>query len=126
MKKRLMALLVCVMLLVMVIPSVANAQGNTPAPVRSVVMSNSGYTNAQFKLLERMVATANRQIEFAVKIAKLTPWNDVSWLLNFVDSITAPVFAYANSIGALVVCEYTAYYIDGQNVMVDPLRVIPL
>ncbi|MEN6634521.1 MAG: hypothetical protein ABFC56_01585 [Clostridiaceae bacterium] len=89
-------------------------------------MSYSGYTNAQFKLLERMVATANRQIEFAVKIAKLTPWNDVSWLLNFVDSITAPVFAYANSIGALVVCEYTAYYIDGQNVMVDPLRVIPL
>lgn len=73
-----------------------------------------------------MVATANRQIEIAVKFAQLTPWNDVAWLQNLVESITAPVFAYANAIGAVVVCEYTAYYIDGQYVMVDPLRVIPL
>ena len=126
MKKRLMALVICVMLLVMVSPSVANAAGNDPAPVRAVTALNARYTNAQFAILERMVATANRQIAFAVKIAQFTPWNDVSWLLNLVDSIVAPVFAYANSIGAVVVCEYTAYYIDGQYVLVDPLRVIPL
>ncbi|MEA4914625.1 MAG: hypothetical protein VB061_08655 [Christensenella sp.] len=126
MKKRLMALVICVMLLVMVIPSVANAAGNDPAPVRAVTLLNTRYTNAQFAILERMVTAANRQIEIAVKIAQFTPWNDVSWLLNLVDSIVAPVFAYANSIGAIVVCEYTTYYIDGQYVLVDPLRVIPL
>ena len=126
MKKRLMALLVCVLLLVMVIPSVANAQGNDPSPVKSFTISSARYSGAEFKALERMVATANRQIAVAVKFAQLTPWNDVAWLQNLVESITAPVFAYANAIGAVVVCEYTAYYIDGQNVMVDPLRVIPL
>ena len=126
MKKRLMALLVCVMLLVMAIPAVANAQGNDPAPVSVASSMYARYTGAQLAVLERMVATANRQIEIAVKFAQMTPWNDIAWLQNLVESITAPVFAYANAIGAVVVCEYTAYYIDGQYVMVDPLRVIPL
>ena len=122
MKKRLMALLVCVLLLVMVIPGIANAQGNDAAPALTSVR----YSGAEFRVLVRMVATANRQIEIAVKFAQLTPWNDISWLQNFVDGITAPVFAYAKAIGAVVVCEYTTYYIDGQYVLVDPLRVIPL
>lgn len=126
MKKRLMALLICVLLLVMVIPGVANAEGNNAAPINAVSIYHARYTDAQFKILERMVANANRQIEIAVKFAQLTPWNDVAWLLDLVDSIVAPVFAYANSIGAVVVCEYTSYYIDGQYVLVDPLRVIPL
>ena len=126
MKKRWMALLICVMLLVMVIPGVANAQGNGASPVAAVSARFTRYSDAQFAALERMVASANRQIEIAVKFAQLTPWNDVPWLLKLVDGIVAPVFAYAKSIGAVVVCEYTTYYIDGQNVLVDPLRVIPL
>lgn len=126
MKKRLMALLICVLLLVMVIPGVANAQGNDASGISAVSMRYARYNDAQFKVLERMVDAANRQIAIAVKFAQLTPWNDVSWLLSVVDSIVAPVFAYANSIGAVVVCEYTTYYIDGQYVLVDPLRVIPL
>jgi len=126
MKKRLMALLICVLLLVMVIPGVANAQGNDASPVSAISVRQAHYSNVQLKTLERMVAVANRQIEIAVKFAQLTPWNDVAWLLNFVQSIVSPVFAYANAIGAVVVCEYTTYYIDGQNVLVDPLRVIPL
>ena len=126
MKKRLMAILVCVLLLVMMIPGVASAKGNNAAPFNTTSSYHTRYTDAQFKILERMVANANRQIEIAVKFAQLTPWNDVAWLLDLVDSIVAPVFAYANSIGAVVVCEYTSYYIDGQYVLVDPLRVIPL
>lgn len=126
MKKKLMALLVCVLLLVMVIPGVANAQGNDSAPISAVSVFHARYSEAQFAVLERMVDTANRQIEIAVKFAQLTPWNDIAWLQNLVESIVAPVFAYANSIGAVVVCEYTTYYIDGQYVLVDPLRVIPL
>jgi hypothetical protein len=126
MKKRMIALLICVLLLVMLIPGVANARGND-GPRASVVSARvARYNDAQFRILERMVATANRQIEIAVKFAQMTPWNDVPWLLAFVDSVVARVFAYANSIGAVVVCEYTTYYIDGQYVLIDPLRVIPL
>ncbi len=126
MKKRLMALLICVMLLVMVIPGVASAKGNDAPGLSAVSMRVARYNDAQFKVLERMVTAANRQIEIAVKFAQLTPWNDIAWLLDLVDSIVAPVFAFAKSIGAVVVCEYTTYYIDGQYVLVDPLRVIPL
>ena len=126
MKKRLMSVLICVLLLVMIIPGVANAEGNYGAPRATVSGLHTRYTDAQFKVLERMVDTANRQIALAVKFAQFTPWNDVAWLQRTVNSIVAPVFAYAKSIGAVVVCEYTTYYIDGQYVLVDPLRVIPL
>ena len=126
MKKRLMSVLICVLLLVMIIPGVANAEGNYGAPRATVSGLHTRYTGAQLKVLERMVATANRQIELAVKFAQLTPWNDVAWLQSTVNAIVAPVFAYAKSIGAIVVCEYTSYYIDGQTVMVDPLRIIRL
>ncbi len=126
MKKRWMALLICVLLLVMMVPGIANAQGNDTAPVNAVSVQHARYSAAQFRSLERMVDTANRQIALAVKFAQFTPWNDVAWLQRTVNSIVAPVFAYAKSIGAVVVCEYTTYYIDGQYVLVDPLRVIPL
>lgn len=126
MKKRWMALLICVLLLVMMVPGIANAQGNDSAPVSAVSIRYARYSAAQFKVLERMVDAANRQITLAVKFAQLTPWNDIAWLQKTVNTIVAPVFAYAKSIGAVVVCEYTTYYIDGQYVLVDPLRVIPL
>lgn len=126
MKKRLMALLVCVLLLVMVIPGVANAEEIDAVAVSAVSADQDKYTDAEFAALERMVDSANRQIEKAVKTAQRTAENDVQELLAQVEAIVAPVFAYADSIGAVVVCEYTTYYIDGQYVLVDPLRVIPL
>lgn len=78
----------------------------------------------QLKKLEQMVDKANRDIEKAVRTAQKTPYNDIDWLQARVAAITAPVFAYAESIGAEVECSYTTYYIDGQYVDVDPLRVI--
>lgn len=126
MKKRLMSVLICVLLLVMIIPGVANAEGNYGSQRVTVSGLYTRYTDAQFKVLERMVDQANKQIVRAVKIAQLTPWNDVPQLLATVDTIVAGVRAYANSIGAVVVCEYTSYYIDGQTVLVDPLRIIRL
>ena len=126
MKKRLMSVLICVLLLVMIIPGVANAEGNYGAPRATVSGLHTRYTDVQFKVLERMVDQANKQIAREVKIAQRTPWNDVPQLLASVDTIVAGVKAYANSIGAVVVCEYTSYYIDGQTVMVDPLRIIRL
>ncbi|MCE5188122.1 MAG: hypothetical protein LLF75_02900 [Eubacteriales bacterium] len=124
MKKRILSILVLVMLLVMLIPNVANAAGNGVAvPVAGKVQP---YSDEQFAQLEKMVNKANMKIENAVKNAQNTPFDDVAGLLAYVDGIVADVMAYANSIGAIVVCEYTLYNIDGQNVMIDPLRIIPL
>ena len=56
--------------------------------------------------------------------AQSTPQNDVKWLLRQVDQIVAEVMAYADEIGATVECVYVAYEIDGQLVLIDPLRVV--
>ncbi len=125
MKRKILSILICVMLLVLLIPGVASARGND-AGLQQTAGLVQRYSNAQFKRLELMVERTNRQIELAVKFAQITPWNDVPRLLAFVDASVAEVMAYANSIGAVVVCEYTTYYIDGQSVLIDPLRVIPL
>ncbi len=113
MKKRLISILICVLILVMAIPGLALADQGT-------------YTDEQFDKLVKMVDKANDKIVKAVEKAQQTPEDDVNELLATVDAIVADVLAYANSIGATVVCEYTEYYIDGQYVLIDPLRIIPL
>ena len=120
MKRKILSVLVLVMLLVMLIPSVANAQGN------GVAVSAKPYSSSEFAKLERMVEKANKQIAQAVKKAQNTPFDDVAELLAYVDGVVSEVVSYANSVGATVVCEYTPYVVDGQTVMIDPLRVIPL
>ncbi|MBO2516192.1 MAG: hypothetical protein CW338_02805 [Clostridiales bacterium] len=89
----------------------------------SVAMAE-GPSKAQMKTLETMVKAANKSIKSAVKIAQKTPYNDVPWLLAYVDGVAFGVKVYAKSIGATVVCDYEYYVIDGQRVAVDPLRVI--
>ena len=81
-------------------------------------------TKAELQRLYTMVDAANLAIEVAVRLAQLTPYNDIAQLQVAVACITAPVFLYAEKIGAEVVCEYTAYKIDGQTVLIDPLRVV--
>ena len=81
-------------------------------------------TDAELQRLYTMVEAANLAIEVAVRLAQLTPYNDIAQLQVAVACITAPVFLYAERIGAEVVCEYTAYNIDGQVVLIDPLRVV--
>lgn len=83
-------------------------------------------TQEEIATLNLMVEAANLTIEGLVKVAQLTPYNDVPYLLYAVDCIVAPVFAYGEEIGVEVVCEYTEYVIDGQIVLIDPLRVINL
>ncbi len=124
MKKRLMSILICVLLLVMIIPGIANAEGaDDPALATE---STATYTDQQLRILIKKVDLANSKIENAVLKAQLTPEDDVAQLLATVDGIVAGVMDYANTIGAIVVCEYTTYYIDGQYVLIDPLRIIPL
>ena len=129
MRKKTLCILISVMFLILMLPGVASAKGNTNAyaagRVQVGVVQNSHCTQVQLKKLEKMVAAANYKIELAVKIAQITPWNDVPQLLAKVDEIVAEVYAYANAIGVRVVCEYVRYYVDGQYVLIDPLRVIP-
>lgn len=76
------------------------------------------------KALFAMVDAANLAVKAQVKIAQGTPYDDVEWLLASTKATVAPVFAYAKLIGATVECEYDYYWVDGQWVAVDPLKVI--
>lgn len=77
------------------------------------------------KLCE-MVDKANEKIESYVEHAQETEKNDIDWLQKKVDNVVEPVMKYAEKIGATVECEMTEYKIDGQTVLVDPLKVINL
>lgn len=127
MGKRLLSALICFILVMAMIPAASYAMGNGTgtARVELQVHRNAGLTLEGLKL-QLMVELANREIVRLVKKAQATPWNDVPELLAKVDAIAARVFAYAQSIGAEVVCEYVEYYIDGQYVLIDPLRVVRL
>lgn len=136
MMKKFWSMLVAVVLLLTVLSSAAlaeigpKAHGPKAHDPKEVKVEEKADKKAdkqaekELKQLQKMVDKANRDIEKAVRTAQKTPHNDIDWLLARVDAITAPVFAYAESIGAQVECTYTTYYIDGQYVDVDPLRVI--
>lgn len=95
-------------------------------PISASAATTEQPTDKEVVTLVVMVEAANFAIKGLVKVAQYTPYNDVALLLYAVDRIVEPVFAYGEKIGAEVICEYTAYEIDGQTVMVDPLRVINL
>lgn len=76
--------------------------------------------------LIKRVDQANAKIEQYVLIAKMTPYNDVPWLLHKINQTVKPVMDYAARIGATVVCEIRNEYIDGQWVEIDPLHVVNL
>ena len=126
MKRFTICLLAALMAAVLLLPVSAQAMAGAPAESQAAAYSGEvRYCTAyQARLLYRMVDDANRTVEYMVKQAQRTPYNDVWWLLIKVQLVTAPVFLYAERIGAVVVCEYVEYYIDGQYVMVDPLRVV--
>ena len=119
MKKIALILVVALLFSVVVLPISASAA----SPKADVVAAQKG-SSLQVVALYAMVYAANESIELAVRLAQLTPYNDVAALLRAVDAISSGVKAYAASIGAEVACEYTEYVVDGQLVLIDPLRVI--
>ena len=125
MSKKVLSILLVVMLVILMLPGVASAKGNGPE-LKAVAKAGHHENGNQLKKLEKMVDKANDEIARAVAKAQRTPENDVAELLVKIDQIVAEVSAYANSIGYGLTCDYVTYEIDGQLVMIDPLRIIPL
>lgn len=102
-----------------------NGNGNGNGGALNPEHGNCNNPSAYNKL-ERMVSRANAKIEALVSYAQSTPEDDVDWLIEETNAVAAEVVAYAESIGATVECSYTTYYVDGQYVEIDPLRVVDL
>lgn len=146
MSKRILSTLISILMVLVLLPGIANAKGNGKGNGnnghqygRTVEEQYKGGAKRvklevkaakaqgkEFAKLEKMVDKANKKVEQLVKKAQKTPQNDVEWLLNEVDKVVGEVFAYAKRIGATVVCEYTEYCVDGQYVLIDPIRIIRL
>jgi len=129
MKKNIVCILLSIIIVMVAIPTCASAavkdgscNGNSVQYCTTVSTSVSDAVKTL--KLRAMVLSANLQIKALVKVAQATPYDDVDWLLARIENIVAPVFAYAESIGATVVCEYEQVVIDGRTVLIDPLKVI--
>lgn len=131
MKKKLISIILCLVLALSILPVsglavqtdkyVPNHINHPACPHSFFSVSTEDF---QMQVLEFMVYAANAKIEMYVMHAQMTPCNDVDRLLRQVDRTVAPVFAYADMIGATVVCEYVEYTVDGQTVLIDPIRVV--
>ena len=125
MKRTLAFLPAASMLLAFALPAVSFAASPGDVPVAGTAGLIGWFVDAAKVLkLRLMVSVANARIDALVRYAQSTPQNDVKWLLQQVDQIVAEIMAYADEIGATVECVYVAYEIDGQLVLIDPLRVV--
>ena len=143
MSRKVMCILVSLVLALFLIPGAAGAVGYD-APLASAggvygyshgydgelditVIPGGGQTqDPAYQRLVYNAHMANVEIGLLVLYCQLTPWNDVEWLLAQVDCIVGDICRQASAIGARVICEYTEYYIDGQYVLIDPIRVVRL
>jgi len=73
---------------------------------------------------ERIVAQANEKIEDLVAHAQSTKKDDVAKLLDQVDKLVEKTRKQVAKLGYEVECTYTEYVVDGQTILIDPLRVI--
>ncbi len=135
-RTRILVVILCVLMLVMALPlgsaaakgsdngkGSGNGYGYSRGSDNGRGNGKGGDRRAE-ATLDQMVEAANAKIEKLVAYAQSTPQNDVKWLLKQVDKTVNPVFRYARKIGAVVICTYTEYYIDGQYVLIDPLKVV--
>jgi hypothetical protein len=126
MKKAVKYILVVLVIVSMLGTMAMAVNANAAKQYSAYVNGEWTITRAESARLNAMIDAANLKILILVKIAQLTPWNDVKWLLAQVDAIIADVKDYAASIGVAVGCVYTDYYIDGQWVSIDPVIYLPI
>ncbi len=79
---------------------------------------------ANLIMAELLVAQANIRIELLVAQAQRTKKDDVAMLLTQVNRIVETTTKQVARLGYSVECTYTEYVVDGQVVLIDPLRVI--
>lgn len=85
--------------------------------------SNASY-HAYLAQAERLVRDCNKSVERLVRAAQLTPYNDVAALVASTDFLIYTTTLAVHAIGFEVECTYVEYIVDGQPVLIDPLRVI--
>ena len=73
---------------------------------------------------EKLVRDCNKSVELLVRAAQLTPYDDVDALVFATNALIGTTKLAVNALGFDVECTYTEYIVDGQAVMIDPLRVI--
>jgi hypothetical protein len=73
---------------------------------------------------EKFVADANAQIEAFVTRAQRTPKEDVGLLLEQIGRVVERTVRQVTRLGFGITCEYVTFEIDGQTVLVDPLKVV--
>ena len=127
MRKKMVCWLIVIALLLTLLPGAALAANDGAVQCGGSISIVSWFIQkVQAMKLQLMVDQANRQIDLLVRKAQRTPYNDVPQLLWQVDLIVKNTFAYADSIGAVLECEYVEYWIDGQSVLIDPIRIVRL
>ncbi len=140
MKKKLTALFSC-LILTLALLSTGTMAASVSAPPQTTVLSQVyssidaachapnhviGKKSDAVNLLKAnmIVFHANCKIEMMVAIAQRTPKDDVAKLLVQVERVVEQTRRQVNRLGYEVECTYTEYIIDGQTVLIDPLRVI--
>lgn len=73
---------------------------------------------------EKLVRDCNKSVELLVRAAQLTPYDDVDAMVFATNALIGTTKLAVNALGFDVECTYTEYIVDGQAVMIDPLRVI--
>ncbi|MEG2003865.1 MAG: hypothetical protein RRY76_05150 [Clostridia bacterium] len=126
MKKRVLSMLFAVIMVVTLFTVSVSA---APAHVGAQTQVSNVCDKIAVSFLQAVVKAANREIDVYVKIAMMTPYDDVDRLLSRVDAVVARVMTVAEMLDLdsySVECEYTYYQIDGRTVAIDPLKVVDL
>jgi hypothetical protein len=79
---------------------------------------------AQLAKVEALVEDANARIEDLVVKAQNSEKDDVEKLLRQVEGIVSKVTKKAEQNGYEIECDYVTTVVDGQSVLIDPLRVV--
>lgn len=119
MKKKLVAVVLAIALVFSV--TCVGAYADSPNSCRQRL---SPVQQIAFLAAECAVDSCNRLVEIAVRRAQATPYNDVIPMLVTVNALIKEATIIANTLGFEVECCYTEYVVDGQTVLIDPLRVI--
>lgn len=117
MKRKLTAILLAVTLVFSVV--CVGAYADNGSTQRMTFAQKLAYAAA-----ELAVDSCNKLVASAVRYAQATPQNDVKQLIATTDLLIRDTTIVVNALGFQVECCYTEYTVDGQTVLIDPLRVI--